>query len=97
MEIHKVLHPSRHAFNYMFHGTYLHQLVIFLGETDAIHQNQSIYAFFTWGGSVTFSNTPPQEIMLGRGGCFSFGVYSMVESTYLLCLVVSRLKGVLVI
>ena len=31
----------------------------------------------------------------GRG-CFYFWVYSMVESIYLLCLAVSRLKGVLV-
>ena len=30
------------------------------------------------------------------GGCFYFWVYSMVESIYLLCLAVSRLKGVLV-
>ena len=41
---------------------------------------------------------PPPDISGGRGGgCFYFCVYSMVESIYLLCLVVSRLKGVLVI
>ena len=33
---------------------------------------------------------------MGDGGCFYFRVYSMVESIYLLCLAVSRLKGVLV-
>ena len=41
-----------------------------------------------------------QDFLKKRGGGwggFYFCMYSMVESIYLLCLVVSRLKGVLVI